>query len=497
MQRPMGGPSLNVYKAQWNIACGLPQTDHTTTNAAAPINIVYVKDGALKQSSQLSVYAMTFAGRQRMQIVLLCLSILIFEWICYVLAVEPVYRYAGFTITFSIAKMLEAGICVIAVGLFLPCRVRQPSDFFNHLLFIFPVSAMSVLYFAQDAPRLFYYLSVACFFIVLITTRLASFDRLRLPPASPNIGLFVLGSLLAIGLVNLIVSGAWRYFNLEIFHVYETRSATNEIVGGGAFGYLSPWAFEIAGPWLFMISMAKRKYVVAIVLFLTQLFIYGSTGYKSFLGIVLFMLIMYYYVLSRNCLKRLYVLILSIIGIAILEWQIIGSNFFSGVIVRREFFVPALLNYAYYLMAEQYGYVWWSDSFLRFFDPYTWSVGTAEMASYFMWGHVNIHANTGFLGAGYLDAGAFGMVIYSVILGLLLRICDRAIVSRISSRFAMAVVSPSLMTVFDSSDLLTALFTHGVGLLLVILWLLGGTDKGHANAPLVPDHKVLRSARGG
>ena len=55
----------------------------------------------------------------------------------------------------------------------------------------------------------------------------------------------------------------------------------------------------------------------------------------------------------------------------------------------------------------------------------------------------------------------YGMIIYSMIVGLLIRIVDMLVASKIPLRFGLCLVIIPFFSLFTSADLTTALLSHG------------------------------------
>ena len=83
----------------------------------------------------------------------------------------------------------------------------------------------------------------------------------------------------------------------------------------------------------------------------------------------------------------------------------------------------------------------------------------------------NEHANTGWIGSGFMHAGWIGITVYAALLGVLLRLVD-ALRSHIGSiAGAAAFFAAPLFLVFTSVDPPIAGLTFGLVPLLAIAWL--------------------------
>jgi hypothetical protein len=83
-------------------------------------------------------------------------------------------------------------------------------------------------------------------------------------------------------------------------------------------------------------------------------------------------------------------------------------------------------------------------------------------------GKEGMNANTGWIGSGYMNAGYFGVILYAMLMGLVLRVLDN-----LSTRRRLGlVVSLSLLpmiAMITSADLPTGMLTHGGGIVILLL----------------------------
>ena len=81
-------------------------------------------------------------------------------------------------------------------------------------------------------------------------------------------------------------------------------------------------------------------------------------------------------------------------------------------------------------------------------------------------------ANNGFVSSGYAQAGMFGVFLYTVIIGWLLKCIDfLSTKSRYPLWFSLILVVNPLKTLMLSSDLFTTLLTHGLLISIMLLML--------------------------
>ena len=72
-----------------------------------------------------------------------------------------------------------------------------------------------------------------------------------------------------------------------------------------------------------------------------------------------------------------------------------------------------------------------------------------------------MHANTGFIGSGYMNAGVVGVSIYAIVIGLCCRIVDVFAQIRGTKLLSTLICLPGFISAVTSSELPTVLFSHG------------------------------------
>ena len=77
-------------------------------------------------------------------------------------------------------------------------------------------------------------------------------------------------------------------------------------------------------------------------------------------------------------------------------------------------------------------------------------------------------ANAGMIGSGFSNAGVIGVAIYAMAIGFLISVLN-AYGRRIGHAFVTAASLSTLFNLVTSTDLITAILTHGLLLLLLLL----------------------------
>ena len=101
---------------------------------------------------------------------------------------------------------------------------------------------------------------------------------------------------------------------------------------------------------------------------------------------------------------------------------------------------------------------------------YPYDVNPAALIGRYM--GTDSHANNSFLATGYMHAGLAGIVLYGVVVGLLFRVIDSLANNGLPPWVAVAAIIVPSQSLLVGADLPTAILTHGIGISIVILFLL-------------------------
>ena len=132
--------------------------------------------------------------------------------------------------------------------------------------------------------------------------------------------------------------------------------------------------------------------------------------------------------------------------------------------------MPAHLSFEYYNFFSNTNFLLWSYKF-SFFTNYQYDVTPALVIGEYM-GNPGTNANNSFFSTGYMNAGIAGMVIYSLIFSSILIILNKLYYSGVPIWVIIGITINPLHSIIKSADLLTGIVTHGLGITILILYLL-------------------------
>lgn len=393
----------------------------------------------------------------------------------FAVAVGPLYAYAGFGPDINLFKLTLSYFALVLLMLQQPRQIRRPSDFALLILLVFLVIPVLSIWGLQDKSSTFAFIVIAAFMLLQFLMRL-HFILLRIPDVLGGYRIYVVLAWTFVGMlfVALIVRGGLQYLNLDFTKVYAIRSiVTSEFLGGG-LAYLWIWGGKSILVVLMTLSLLKRQYYSFAFFTALEILLFALTTHKELLFYPI--IVIGVYLASAKRLNLIRVTLLGLCGTLViavsLDWMT-GNHNFLGVLVFRLFDVIGYNHYAYYQFFQSHPYVMFSNSFLSPFIEYPYSEPVALLIGADRYGvGTDAFANAGFIASGYMQLGAVGVFLYTIILAIILKLFDLLAYGRMPLWVATGVVAVSVFQLVNA-DLTTSLLTHGIALNLLAVWLIG------------------------
>ncbi|MBN2893861.1 MAG: oligosaccharide repeat unit polymerase [Bacteroidales bacterium] len=250
-------------------------------------------------------------------------------------------------------------------------------------------------------------------------------------------------------------------FNVLKFQdIYEVRSETGDNLA--LIGYLYNWLAKVIIPVLIAFSLIKKHKLLTIFGVSVLLYLFIAQAHKSvFFGIII---VLFFYFI-KNYYKKItffiIILLLVFISTHILTYTT-GIYAPESILIRRVFFVPALLNTYYFDFFDQ-NYIYLSHSIFKNFLTYPFDVPPPAVIGMEYFNSEATNANNGFISDGFMNFGYFGVILYSILVVILFKFFD---ILRLDSRY-FGIFFVIIFTLI-SSAFLTSLLTHGI-LVLILL----------------------------
>jgi hypothetical protein len=265
----------------------------------------------------------------------------------------------------------------------------------------------------------------------------------------------------------LIENGTSK-LNFDVTQVYSFREDQKESLGS-LLTVVANWIGKILLPIGLVVSIHLEKRLFAVFFIVMIFALFGIINSKS--GVAYSFLALTFYLYSRNRPVSTYSLFLlaSVFIVLVSAAAVIFDlPLAAAFLVRRAIFTPSMLFLDYVEFFQAHTHVWWSNSFTAGLIDYPLddNIGRS-IASY---NNKLSNANSGIFSMGYAHAGFLGLIIYSLCLAFIIKMIDKHADPRHMMVLSSVALGP-LAHVILNVDLLTSMYTHGIGLFILICFL--------------------------
>lgn len=374
----------------------------------------------------------------------------------------------------SLLQLLESYAIALILSIWLAAflyRWWRPSGIALLLYFVFVILPLSSLYGLTDAPRSFFYAVAGSFAMLIVVTK--RLPQVKAPCPSRDLAYLGLTIVLGIGAYvygSLLFTEGLGRFSLDLLSVYEVRAEYVQ-TRTPFLGYFVPWQANIINIFLLIYAVHGRRYWLAGLAIAAQLLLFGMTGHKSFLLAPILAGGVYFLWARKHAFSWMMLGATLAVMVSFATFLVTSDHLVSSLLIRRLFFVPAanhLIYYDFFSRLEN-PYVMLSNSALGLFVRYPYDVPVPVVIAREYWSR-EFWPNVGYLGDAFAHLGFMGMFLFSIVLGIFLRVLD-SVGSKLPHHVGAAIISVSAMALINSG-LFTSLFTHGLALALAMLWLL-------------------------
>lgn len=401
---------------------------------------------------------------------------LVYSWLLswlYTTEILPMWRYMGFEGEFSVHALAFSSISAGVVAGFIPQNRDTRAYLLTCLNYLFFTPSLVLMFFSEASPMHFISFAILVFSLFFFSAYKSSV--LALKPLTRHQILLLTLFLTSVAVVAQAAFGGLQDFNLNIERVYEFRSLAASRLPP-IFGYLYSNVSSVLIPIGLALSLKYRNYYFAAAIGLMTVVLFGMTHHKSVLFGPIGVLVLYMFFERVKYSYSLGIVFLGVVFACVSEIVIMryvmGSpdpGYLTSLIVRRVLLVPSLLDSIYIDMFSVLQKYYWSSS--RIGDWLTENphgISAPFLVGEEFFGDPSMSANGGIIASGFSNAGLIGVVIYSVIVGRLISILN-VYGKRIGHAFVTAASLAILFNIVTTTDLVTAVLTHGLLLLLMML----------------------------
>ena len=395
----------------------------------------------------------------------------------YVVFVSPYFAYMGFALQFDVLEYVEGSLLFLAFIMFLPMRKDAPSSVLLSLYAALLLAPASVLYALGELHQTPVYLVFAAGMLLTVMSRLRMASPVRVRHAD-KIFLIICVMALVITIAWIPISGALRHFNLNPMEVYGQRAAVSDLIYRGPFSYLVPMTLKGFGIGLLVYFLWYRQKFLYVSLLVGFIFFYGATGHKSVFTIPILVTGVYLWQSRGSNLWQIPAFMTAIVAAALGASIILNNIYIASILIRRVFFVPAHFIGVYIEYFDEAGYKYFSTViFSRILSGISEVPPQSEISVY-LTGTRDIWYNAGFVATGYMHAGLLGVLIYTIVTGIIIVAVDSLARGGYSGP-ALALMIVPISILYTTADLVTTFLSHGLLTALFLLWLFrSGVDPG-------------------
>lgn len=391
--------------------------------------------------------------------------------ISYITYVSEVFEYSGFFLDFNIYNYIFSNVILISILFLVPTQFEKISDWFLNLFYLIILIPLGSMYgLNQKLDILVFLINVFVYIIIYLMLRIKQVKVPKIKYISKGEGIFLSLSLVMIFYLIFwyVITGAISNFNLDLSKVYDFREINAELTNIGFAAYVNNWVYQIFSLSLLGYGFLKKNNSIIIFSLISQVVFFGVSAHKAVLFSIFMIVGLYYFFKLTKNLIVIPIFFVLLISVSLYIANDDSHSIYPSMFIRRLFFVPAQLSYAYFDFFQQNPYDLWAKSVMSLFYNTNYPEGIPKTIGNFLGDGAS--ANNGFVSSGYAQAGIFGVLLYTIITAWILKIIDYlSATNSYPLWFSLILVVNPLKNLMVSSDLFTTLLTHGLLISMVLL----------------------------
>ena len=354
----------------------------------------------------------------RKSVLLVCLSLMAYYAIMeyyYQNLIIPNFPRFGFHLDLNPEKYLETKFLFIIILLTSVITSRKSQFIYSIVVFFiifFLVPSLITYSFSDQIPQPTYSIVILLMALCIVASNEIKIPLLKRSKLS--FGLVML--LILISLIPILIQFGFylNVDNLLLRNVYDTREIFDQN-SNSAINYLFNWLIKAIVPVALIYFLIHKRYWLAIISFITLLYLYAISGSKI-IFITSFVMV-FFFIAGRDFVDKTKVasimLVVGLLAIYLLDY-FVGSHLI-GLFIMRMLFLPAYLNYFYFDFFNGEPLYFAESHFFNMFNSYPFDrpIGFIIAENYI---HVDdMNANNGIIGDGYMNLGYCGVGLNIVI----------------------------------------------------------------------------------
>jgi len=376
----------------------------------------------------------------------------------------PVFqRIMGFKFEFDLIKFIIAHFFAIFL-IDLNNRHTEINYFINSFFLMFLSFPAIILFeFMPNTPPIIVLFII--FFHLLSYVSFVYKPRVRLIKNRINqqqIIWFIAGLAFIMLIPFFLAYGLKVNFRVFLFKdIYEVRAIAAQKATFITSYFLS-WLMKIVIPIGLVLGLKNKKWLLFSFFTLAQIYLFTLAGHRS--AFISFFVVFILFIDSHR--KQISVLLLTIILLIIASKLVTittGNLIAESTIVRRAFFLPAIIMNDYFDFFKG-NHTYLSYSILHNYIEYPFDLQPPQLIGKYYFNHETANVNSGFISDGFMNFGNIGVIINIFIVVAITRVFQFVKVPSIYSGIILIILYTLI-----SSFLFTSLLTHGILLFMLLI----------------------------
>lgn len=387
---------------------------------------------------------------------------------------DPKYAYMGFELNQSITSFLISYFGLFLIFIQASKIASAPSSIIYQFYFLTVYVPFSS-YFGMTSSNMLWFILFTLFWILVGTI----IHLIKPPKINLQIKVserIFFSSLIVFCFVvfGLIFYFGNIHFNLDILKVYELR-ALNPMENVPLGGYIINWCAKIVLPFLILFSWVYFKGYMKLtsLFFIGLLFLlFSITGMKVYLFSIPLITGIYILLKSKQFLFYFQLTLIVLVFLGLFLSVAFEQDMIASFLVRRTLFIPAQLSFYYYDFFNGEPLLL-SNSIFSSILEYPYELDPSHTIAQEYFNKPEMSANNGIIADGFMHFGVIGILFWSLLFAAILKLVDG-----ISANKNHLIIIPIAVLAFKTmtdSALLTSMLTHGIIILLFLIFLLPKT----------------------
>jgi len=419
-------------------------------------------------------------AQSRLGVVLGCgLYVAVFR-VVYQLVIVPVWGYEGFRSRATLIRAISAGVLAVLPALWLPVRLRRPSQVLYWVLYLLVVvpTCLVAIWGLEDqssGPVLLSMFVVAMFGLAGIGYRapLLPLPRARLRNYEFGVILILLS---ATFYALLVASFGFNFHFVSLEDIYSVRAHYQNTLdrAPGGVAYAISWQAWVINPLIMAVGLRWRRLAWVALGAVAQFAIYSITGFRSMFFSVYLLVYLLWAMRSESSFGTKLISTWTGIFAGAGALQYLGYALTPAALVNvRMTALPGLLTGYYYEFFSIHPHAQLGHSIFKSFVNYPYAVEPPYLIASTYFHSASMESNANLWADAYANFGYVGIFLFSVLLAIVLWLYD-SLASGCDRRLAaLAIGLPAFA--LANTGLLTALLTNGIGLAMLLVYLMPPT----------------------